>query len=377
MVGPRSEVSEQYKHSPASAVLLTVDLSAPERGAIEAKVDGDAPVVGGDGKLQGELQMVFAEGYGEKGVLIVLSATGFGERVAMIHDLATNKWHKQTYTPIPTFTNSSILDCAIAVAAPDRSSLNIYTYVHNPDTSNPGWNTTSMHILTLPSFEWINVPPQPRSMSDGSPIPGGGKCFKVPGEPRQMGVFGGGGGGGRRGEQGCLPKGELVRVFDLTKLEWINSKPKTKGEEYEVPEPVYKAIGGDSSGHATRTEPAGGFTEPTLAAIFASQRTPSTSGSFSAVPTENSTLGYPRQHSTLPPANLGWILLAIFGGIVLMTAAWVAFRHRDELKGGDVKEKLTDDMEMNIVVQPKGAEESVPLASAGANNGQAQAARTP
>ncbi|KAF3272388.1 hypothetical protein TWF970_010110 [Orbilia oligospora] len=117
-------------------------------------------------------------------------------------------------------------------------------------------------------------------------------------------------------------------MYDLTEREWIiDYDPALR--DYDIPEPVYRAIGGNSSGYATVTEPPKGFAEPTMAELFAIT-TPAATTSSPPTGTETNipptTTSAPEQKK----ANVGGIVGGVVAGLVIVIGAlvWLYFRKK-------------------------------------------------
>ena len=179
-----------------------------------------------------------------------------------VYDIANSTWYKQ-----PTSGTSPPMrvdPCAVASAAPDGTSFNIYLYGgQNLIPYGSQIQYADMWILTIPSFTWIQVDLTGQSQP---PARAGHSCTMWDG---QMVVI-----GGYVGKDiSCDSPG--IYVFNASSLQWSNtftalsttssSSFNDQGSSilqgsigYQVPALVQSIIGGSSLGGATATTPAAG-----------------------------------------------------------------------------------------------------------------------
>lgn len=103
-----------------------------------------------------------------------------------------------------------------------------------------------IYILSIPSFQWINVTSAASSHTPGSVNTAGRHshtCTVY--EDRYMMVLGGivGPGNSSLNSNSCNCSYPAIRVFDTSNLTWLQQWSNTS-EPYTVPKPVYNVIGG-------------------------------------------------------------------------------------------------------------------------------------
>jgi hypothetical protein len=84
-----------------------------------------------------------------------------------IYDIDSGTWHTQTANgnPFPQSGDSGDQipedrqsGCSVVMAAPDKSSYNIYVYSGTSDQFGiPGKRLNDLWVLSLPSFNWIKL----------------------------------------------------------------------------------------------------------------------------------------------------------------------------------------------------------------------------
>ncbi|RWA10179.1 hypothetical protein EKO27_g4916 [Xylaria grammica] len=175
-----------------------------------------------------------------------------------IYDIASDEWYQQpTVGSPPTLA----MGCAVAAAAQDLSSYNIYYYggfdgIHeNEDFNDDVW------VLSLPSFMWTKI-----YSGEAGHARAGHQCLRP--YPDQM-VTVGGFRSSKGGGMTCL-EGGILQVFNLTSGIWLDSYDPNSWNMYGVPEMIHLMIGGNYSGGATVTTPTPtGWATPELANVFA------------------------------------------------------------------------------------------------------------
>lgn len=284
--------------------------------------------------------LVYIPGYGEQGILLGLAGgtnTTFTEmNVIDVYDIATSTWYKQSTQggPPPIRVNP----CAIAVAAADGSSTNVYMYGgQNLQPYKQQTQYGDMWILSVPSFAWIQV-----NDSDGAPPSRAGHACEI--WDAQMIVY-----GGYVGTQiTCDDPG--IYVFDASKLTWETSFNALSGGDdqsqqasqskndlglpgsygYQVPALVQSVIGGNGNGGATVTAPVVGATAGPLAtgspiiytATVSGQVITETAGSSSGSSTSGSTGS---STSSASGTNVAAIAAGVVAGVLFLVACYLAF----------------------------------------------------
>ncbi|KAK6538395.1 hypothetical protein TWF694_011273 [Orbilia ellipsospora] len=243
----------------------------------------------------------------------LLNGTPLAMTTVFVHDITNNKWYRQDTNGGNPGSRGTF--CTTMISAPDNSSHQILMYSGTPYSGNAEY--TDVWALSLPSFTWSQVQAY-------SPIlfPGPGprlhaSCNII--NNHILSVF-----GGRNFDGGdsknCDTNGNALFLYDLNNFEWLEEYNSTDKDPYKVPQVVYSAIGGNSSGYATMIAPPNGFGDPSLATIFslATSTSPPSSGSGSG----SGSGSHP---------NAGAIAGGTIGGLVALVGlvlAFVFFRRR-------------------------------------------------
>ncbi|KAK6531146.1 hypothetical protein TWF281_007970 [Arthrobotrys megalospora] len=289
--------------------------------------------------LYGTLQYVR---YGKKGILV-----GFGGvdpddhsqfadpnvgsyrdmRDIFVFDIDSQQW----FTIQATGGNGSrdipdgrLSFCSGVSAAPDDSSFQITIY-GGYKLSNVA-ATNKVHVLILPTFQWLDVTPSDGRLGDDRWGRQTNKC--VMWNDAQMIVLGGQiqGNNARNNTPvntgACNATHPPLVVLDTTVFEW--TEEFNPNRSYSQPKQIYELIGGDWRGLARTKEPPGGFDNTALEDIFAttvrridqptafSATVPDPTGSPSDTPDNN---GTPNTPSTSGP-NTGAIAGGVVGGVL-------------------------------------------------------------
>ncbi|KAL9124829.1 MAG: hypothetical protein Q9217_005888, partial [Psora testacea] len=280
--------------------------------------------------------LVYVPGYGAQGILVSM---GGGTNVSFtqmnvidVFDIANSTWYKQsTAGSYPTLR---VNPCAVALAAPDGSSTNIYMY--GGQNLIPYKNQTQfsdMWILTIPSFSWIEVD------TTGQSVPlarVGHTCHVWDG---QMVVVG----GYNTDLAGGCDSG--FYVFSASNLTWQNNFNSISGADdaknaqnqqpvqvsdpvalsgsygYQVPGAVQSVIGGKGYGGATITAPAKSATAGPLAT--GKPITYTVTDTNGAVVTETGTPTAAAKGKSGP--NIGAIVAGVVAGCLAILAAYLGF----------------------------------------------------
>ena len=177
-----------------------------------------------------------------------------------VYDIANQVWYEQETTGPP---GQMTQGCAVVASAQDGSSHNIYWYGGFDGLHPAGAFSDDVWILSVPSFMWMKV-------KSGTPSHGraGHKCVKP--YPDQMFVIGGYPSLGGT-DFSCL-EGNIVQVFNLSSLNWIENYDPSVWSNYTVPSMIYDMIGGTGTGSATQTAPsASQSANATMIALFQQQ----------------------------------------------------------------------------------------------------------
>ncbi|KAI5817929.1 hypothetical protein BZA77DRAFT_28968 [Pyronema omphalodes] len=188
--------------------------------------------------------------------------------------------------------------CTAVVSAPDNSSHQIFMYGGGTD-DNAMASTDTVWVLSIPSFDWIQLPGGSQNTS-----------IKLPRERREptclrvgkkyMMSWGG------APKSGCEEDGaHNVFLLDMTSGSWVNEF--NPDDDYEVPQKVVDVIGGTKKGGATKLEPDGSFRDPQLARLMTFNTGPNNGQTSDALLSGN--------HSTSNKATTGAIVGGVVGGI--------------------------------------------------------------
>ncbi|KAH5221193.1 hypothetical protein HBH68_037800 [Parastagonospora nodorum] len=252
--------------------MLILDLNTRSaRNVSTSKLRGGAPRVGGT--------MEYIASIGDNGVLVALggqiqanlSSSFANVKTGSLIDFATvdlfdigsyfghpnsnGTWYSQKTTgEVP---KARIDFCTVAISAPDNSSHHIYLYGGIDPITDTAFD--DVLILTIPSFTWTNVWPIGEA-------PRWGHNCHVAGK-RQMITVGGNNTNGLT----CDWEVKGVAVWELTSLTW-GSVFLNNLTEFQVPQKVLSATGGNANGNGTNKDPALGWTDQGLKTVFATPR---------------------------------------------------------------------------------------------------------
>ncbi|KAK6356192.1 hypothetical protein TWF718_000564 [Orbilia javanica] len=279
LIGGREEYNTLEKRVPTRPWMQILDTSGGDDNAKWLEGAGRGPTL-----LYGTLQYVR---YGKKGILV-----GFGGvdpddhsqfadpnvgsyrdmRDIFVFDIDSQQW----FTVQATGGNGSrdIPDgrlnfCSGVSAAPDDSSFQITIY-GGYKLSNVA-ATNRVHVLILPTFQWLDVTPSDQRLGDDRWGRQTGKCAMW--NDAQMIVLGGQLQGNNVRNNTVVNTGACnathppLIVLDTTTFEW--TEEFNPNRSYSQPKQVYELIGGDWRGLARNKEPPGGWDNTALEDIFA------------------------------------------------------------------------------------------------------------
>lgn len=287
--------------------------------------------------------LIYVPGFGPEGILLALAGGTNVSYTQMnvidVYDIATSTWYQQsTAGSTPRLRVNS---CAVIAAAPDGSSYNIYMY--GGQSLLPYGNQTQfdeMWILTLPTFQWIQVDQEGQSVPYGR---SGATCMLW---DAQMVVVGGYVGT----DLSCETPG--VYVFDVSNLQWVReftalsaeaddtppnplnqqlNQRASDGEPgglegsygYQVPDAVISVIGGDKQGRATITTPIATATAGPLES--GKPVTYTVSGPNGAVITEAGAPGSSSSDSGPDGPNIAAIVIGVVCGLLFVVICYLLF----------------------------------------------------
>lgn len=264
-----------------------------------------------------------------------------------IYDIAKNTWYTQDTTGGP---GALARGCAVMQPAKDYSSFNIYWYggydgLHATDQS---YFKDDVWVLSLPSFTWTKV-----KTGQSGQGRAGHKCVMP--YPDQMMVVGGYpaqvGTGGT-----CLT--EIIRLFNVSSADWLDSYDPAKYSDYAIPSAVYSAIGGDAQGSATITAPSSWDTSA-LEKVFQTAYSTSKITHWYPYPVVATASSIPTYTSPAASVSKGSVpkylapLLGIILGLVFVISVVVGFllwrRRKLMRKNGGVSVVSTDENGNRIV----------------------------
>ena len=154
-----------------------------------------------------------------------------------IFDIATSTWFTQITTSVGgMYPKGEAGFCSVVASAADNSSHNIYIY-QGVDES-----TSSVFILTLPAFIWVQVYTLPLPVSEGDIDPTyRHRCQKV--HEKHMVAYRGQSLSNTCDFDKSSGRFQGMAIYDMSALKWTTTI-ELENQQYLVPEPLYKTIGG-------------------------------------------------------------------------------------------------------------------------------------
>ncbi|EPS42680.1 hypothetical protein H072_3287 [Dactylellina haptotyla CBS 200.50] len=228
-----------------------------------------------------------------------------------LYDINSKKWYLQNTTGDVPPTGLAEF-CATVATSKDGKTHNIYIYGGYPGQGEtlPLPVYDDVYVLSLPAFEWIKV-----SSGSSATARRGHKCVKP--LPDQMFIVG----GAPANSAMCI---DIIRIFNLNKLEFETEYKPSTYEEYKVPGVIASVIGGNTDGGATKT--VSRWAAPTIQAMFISESPPQRAATwypYSPVAASNTpTYSVIQTKSTTPKfvypvvAVCIVLILAIIGGCI-------------------------------------------------------------
>ncbi|KAK6515897.1 hypothetical protein TWF281_004489 [Arthrobotrys megalospora] len=246
-----------------------------------------------------------------------LNGTPLSMETILIYDAETDTWYRQRTNGAPPIARSHF--CATTIKAPDNSSTQILVYGGFGEQ-----HPSDIFALSLPSFTWVRLEEKSPDFLPGPGVRLQPACEVV--NDRFFTIFGGrslvGG-----DTANCDTDQNALFMYDLTERDWISSyDPDARG--YNIPQPVYAAIGGNSKGSATMTAPPDGFATPTMAELFA-LTTPSTTSTNAPDPTVTNPPPAETGASEGKKSSAGGIAGGVIGGLaVLAVIGFLFFKYK-------------------------------------------------
>jgi hypothetical protein len=109
-------------------------------------------------------------------------------------------------------------------------------------TVKGGPTTSSIWVLTIPTFEWVQLPVKSVSSAADPKARIAPECMSL-GE-HYVFYYGGRNAATFYGGLSCDRKANAAFLFDLNNLTWTDQYEPRQGS-YEIPKPVYDLIGGE------------------------------------------------------------------------------------------------------------------------------------
>ncbi len=240
------------------------------------------------------------------------------------YDIDSATWYNVTASGDVPSDRSAF--CTVVSSAPDDSSFQITMYA--------GWDLFAGHsfadtyVLSIPSFQWINVTDSSNldaRISSGNGISGRDHHQCAAYKERQMLILGGilRTGGDSINRSGCKKNLPAMRAIDLSTFKFKdtwNGSP----EPYFVPDAVTRIIGGTGRGGATMKQPNGGFNDSALNTVFAQVAAKYTPPVIAAA-SNNAASGKTPPSPTTQSLNVGAIAGGVVGGIAVLAGIAALF----------------------------------------------------
>ncbi|KAG0132780.1 hypothetical protein HOY82DRAFT_642258 [Tuber indicum] len=185
-----------------------------------------------------------------------------------IYSTNQSKWYTQNLpsgalVPAPRFAFCTALKSSL-----DGSSYQIYIMggleALTSLNATGGATSTSIWVLSIPSFEWAQLPVMSKATAVNPRARIGPKCLDI-GE-HYIFYYGGRNAADDHTTVNCDKQANAAFLFDLNTLTWTDKFTPYEGT-YEIPMQVFNLIGGDRSG-LTMEEPANGWSDPELETIM-------------------------------------------------------------------------------------------------------------
>ncbi|KAA8651738.1 hypothetical protein EYZ11_000059 [Aspergillus tanneri] len=187
------------------------------------------------------------------GTYVTFDQIDFLDVSSLANDNSNGTWYAQKASgDIPSGRTDF---CLVSASAKDNSSHNIYMY--GGKGANEAYD--DIYVLSIPSFTWTKI-------YQGTSPRYGHTCHLV--ANRQMLTVGGTTSSDLASYCDWEEKG--VAIFDMStsgSSKW-GSVYNAYAPAYQVPDTVYKVIGGDADGNANMNTPEHGFNTPQIANIF-------------------------------------------------------------------------------------------------------------
>ncbi|KAG0138337.1 hypothetical protein HOY82DRAFT_636962 [Tuber indicum] len=254
-------------------------------------------------------------GISEGGLVHITTATD-ERNLSEINIYSTNrsKWYTQhllsdAVVPAPRFAF-----CTALKSASDGSSYQIYIMggaeASSPVDAKGGPTVGSVWVLSIPSFEWAQLPVASKTTAAD---PGGRispRCHAI-GE-HYIFYYGGTNTLNHHGTPACYGRTDEAFLFDVNALSWTDVFTPNEGT-YEIPPQVIGLIGGDSkNGGSNKRAPAKGWSDRDLETVMALNITAAAEGSTAG---GNASVSNDKSLANGPRTNGGVIAGVVIAGV--------------------------------------------------------------
>ncbi|PWW78248.1 hypothetical protein C7212DRAFT_345077 [Tuber magnatum] len=186
-----------------------------------------------------------------------------------IYSTKQSKWYTQHLPPDAVVPTPRFAFCTAIKSASDGSSHQIYIMggleAGTSVNVKGGPTTTSVWVLSIPSFEWAQLPFKSKSTAADPKGRISPRCQAI-GE-HYIFYYGGRNVPSYFTIPTCDKKANAAFLFDVNTLTWTDEFTPNEGR-YEISPTVIGLIGGDKNGGSTKKGPAKGWSDPDLETIM-------------------------------------------------------------------------------------------------------------
>ncbi|CUS14139.1 unnamed protein product [Tuber aestivum] len=255
-----------------------------------------------------------------------------------IYSTRQSKWYTQHLPPDAVVPTPRFAFCTALKSASDGSSHQIYIMggleAGTSVNVKGGPTTTSVWVLSIPSFEWAQLPFKSKSTAADPKGRISPRCQAI-GE-HHIFYYGGRNVPSFFTVPTCDKKANAAFLFDVNTLTWTDEFTPNEGR-YEIPSTVVGLIGGDKNGGSTKKGPAKGWSDPDLETIMALKTTTDEGSGIGTNSTGNngtSPTSGPDTSSDSPKTNVGAIVGGAVAGVagvaLALLGAMMLRRHRQK-----------------------------------------------
>ncbi|KAG0129329.1 hypothetical protein HOY82DRAFT_564430 [Tuber indicum] len=258
-----------------------------------------------------------------------------------IYSTNRSKWYTQHLPSDAAVPTPRFAFCTALKSASDGSSHQIYIMggleASTSVNARGGPTTTSVWVLSIPSFEWVQLPFKSKSTAADPKGRISPKCQAI-GE-HYIFYYGGRNVPSFYTVPTCDKKANAGFLFDVNTLTWTDEYTPNEGT-YEISPSITGVIGGDKNGGSTKKAPAKGWSDPDLETIMA-LKTTTAGGSIIGTNNSNSNNTGNSNNSTSsannsnqPKTNIGAIAGGTVAGVAGVALAFLGammlrrYRHR-------------------------------------------------